>query len=262
MNKEINILSFGGGIQTVAMALMCMKGQLVRPDYMVFSDTGWEVEATYTYLSWFIPMIEESGIPVRIVSAGNLRSDALDNSKRFAAMPLFTESDGPGYGMLRRQCTREYKVEPVYKEIRNILGLKPYERHDVKVKLWLGISKDEASRMKPNRVKWIENIYPLVDNGLSRHNCIQYIKDCGFHLPPKSACIGCPYHSDIFWKNLKRESPEEFKDACDFDHAIRKHRVSLEHKAYLHRSLIPLEEVDFDNQPDLFEDECEGYCGL
>ena len=116
--------------------------------------------------------------------------------------------------------------------------------------------------MKPNRVKWIENTFPLIDAGISRQKCIEYIKEAGFHLPPKSACIGCPYHSDIFWKNLKTKEPVQFQNAVDFDIDIRKHRVSLKNKVYLHRSLRPLGHIDFDNQPDLFEDECEGYCGL
>jgi len=264
VKDELNILSFGGGIQTVALAMMCAKGTIPLPDHVVFADTGWEVEGTYSYLSWFIPWLEAKGMKFHTVQHGNLRDDALDNSKRFAAMPLFTENDeaGPSYGMLRRQCTNEYKVQPVYQEIRKILGLKPYERHNTQVKLWLGISLDEAARMKPNRVKWIENIYPLIKHEINRNQCIQFIKNQGWHLPPKSACIGCPYHSDIFWKQLKANSPAEFADAVDFDHAIRKHRVSLKNKAFLHRSLRPLEDIDFDNQPDLFDDECEGYCGL
>jgi len=263
-SKTLNVLSFGGGIQTVALALMCMNGDVPEPDAIVFSDTGWEVAGTYEYLSWFLPMLEDQGMDVHVVTAGNLREDALDNSKRFAAMPLFTENDSPGasYGMLRRQCTNEYKVQPVYQKIRSLLGLVRYERHADKVKLWLGISMDEVSRMKPNRVKWIENTFPLIDAGINRQDCIKYIKDSGFHLPPKSACIGCPYHSDTFWKQLKKNSPVEFQDAVDFDNDIRKHRVSLKNKVYLHRSLRPLGYIDFDNQPDLFDDECEGYCGL
>jgi hypothetical protein len=263
-NKELNILSFGGGIQTVALAMMCINGDYPMPDHLIFADTGWEVEGTYEYLSWFIPIMESAGMKVHVVKHGNLREDALDNSKRFAAMPLFTENNeaGPSYGMLRRQCTNEYKVQPVYQQIREILGLKPYERHDTHVKLWLGISMDETTRMKPNRVKWIENMWPLIEANKNRHQCIEYIKAAGYPLPPKSACIGCPYHSDIFWKNLKNNEPAEFADAVDFDIEIRKHRVSLKNKVFLHRSLRPLGEIDFDNQPDLFDDECEGYCGL
>jgi hypothetical protein len=116
--------------------------------------------------------------------------------------------------------------------------------------------------MKMNRVKWIENTFPLIEEDINRSRCIQYIKDSGYHLPPKSACIGCPYHSDTFWRDLKNKSPVEFQDAVDFDNAIRKHRVSIKNKVFLHRSLKPLGEIDFDNQPDLFDDECDGYCGL
>jgi len=49
----------------------------------------------------------------------------------------------------------------------------------------------------------------------------------------------------------------------DFDKRIR-NMVGLEGKAYLHRSLKPLDEVTLEDpdQLDLFEGECEGLCGV
>jgi hypothetical protein len=48
--------------------------------------------------------------------------------------------------MLYRQCTHDYKVIPIQKKIRELLGIKP--RHRVKkgqlVEQWIGISTDEA----------------------------------------------------------------------------------------------------------------------
>jgi hypothetical protein len=257
-------MAFGGGVQTVAMALMCIDGHLPMPDCAIFSDPGWEVEGTYEYLSWFIPYIEERGLKCYVVQKGNIRKDALSKEKSFASMPLFTKKDtGLAYGMLRRQCTNEYKIQPVYNKIRELKGLKKYQRTEEKTKLWLGISTDEIQRAgKINPVKWLENYYPFIEYGISRQDCLSYINKLNLPIPPKSACIGCPYHSDTFWTHLKKKAPEEFEDAVSFDKDVRKTRVAIENPVYLHRSCRPLDEIDFTSQGDLFEMECDGYCGL
>ncbi len=37
----MKILSFGGGVQTITLAVMSALGDFERPDAMVFADTGW-----------------------------------------------------------------------------------------------------------------------------------------------------------------------------------------------------------------------------
>ena len=86
----MEIMSFGGGIQTVAMALMCINGDLPMPNYTIFADPQWELEDTYTYLSWFIPYCESKGMKFRIVTSGNIRKNALDKKRKWVTMPLFT----------------------------------------------------------------------------------------------------------------------------------------------------------------------------
>jgi hypothetical protein len=63
---------------------------------------------------------------------------------------------------------------------------------------------------------------------------------------------------------MKSNDPESWQDAVAFDKAIRE-QPKLNGKAFLHRSLKPLDEVDFDKtlQFDLgMDEECEGMCGL
>lgn len=259
----MKFMSFGGGVQTVALALMCVEGDYEMPDYAIFSDTQWETKSTYDYLKWFIPYIEKRGLKVITVTNGNIREDALNAEKRFATMPVFTDS--PGGGMLRRQCTNEYKIQPVYREIRKQMGLDKGERYKGEpIELWLGISFDEMERAKENQVKWIKNKFPLLDMEIKRSQCLEYIRSKDLPLPPKSACIGCPFHSNLYWHNLKINNPEEFEDVCSFDESLRKHRVSDLYPVFLHRSMKPLREIDFLNgQKEFgFLEECDGYCGV
>jgi hypothetical protein len=262
--RHMIVLSFGGGVQTVAVAAMACNGKLPMPDFAVFADTRWETAATYDYIAKFGAWMGDRGLKLKTVSKGDLRSDALDPTHKFVSMPLFTETDKGPASMLRRQCTNEYKVQPVIQAIRREAGLSYRQRWKGDgVSLWLGISTDEAHRAKDSRVPWISNVYPLIENGFNRQDCINYIKGVGLEVPPKSACIGCPYHSNNYWRELKKNSPQEFDDACEFDDLIRETKVSLIKKVYLHRSLRPLREADLgEDQLDLFGNECEGHCCL
>ena len=66
---------------------------------------------------------------------------------------------------------------------------------------------------------------------------------------------------------MKNERPEEFADAVEFDKNIRTGSRNIRDKLYLHRSCKPLDEVEFnkkenDKQLDMFNNECEGMCGV
>ena len=101
---------------------------------------------------------------------------------------------------------------------------------------------------------------------MRRSDCLRWLQSHGYSVPPKSACIGCPFRSDAEWRHLKYSSPEEWEDAVAFDAAVRNGLVhigkaGLRGKAYLHRSLTPLAEVDLSTaaehgQLDLFGNEC------
>lgn len=265
----MKVLSFGCGVQTVTIAAMVCLDEFERPDFAVFADTQWETKATYDYLKDFIPWAKERGLEIVTVTAGSIRSDALDSSKRFASMPLYTEtgqlmpSGKKEDGRLRRQCTSEYKIIPVRKAIRARAGMEPGQIwRGEPAEAWLGISIDEIVRAKESRDKWCRNRWPLIEKKMTRSDCIAWLKSHGIPVPPKSACIGCPFHNNSFWLTLKKESPVEWADAVDFDRAIRTTTVNLRNPVYLHRSLTPLGEANIgEDQGDMFANECEGYCG-
>lgn len=270
--KDITYISFGAGVQSTALLIMSNKGLLdcPRADVAVFADTGDEP-------SWVYEQVERmrawSEIPVVTVKWGHLSADVLDRHKgqrtRFAAIPAFTTGDDGRATPLRRQCTREYKIQPIERYIRERIGLRKgqHAKGKINATALIGISLDEATRMKPSRTPWVTNRYPLIDAGLRRSNCIELIKANGLPEPRKSSCVFCPYHGDDFWRRLKRENPEEFDRAATFDDAIRDMSKSgVRGQVFLHRSLKPLRVVDFDAQGRLFgsleDEECEGGCFL
>jgi len=117
-------------------------------------------------------------------------------------------------------------------------------------------------RMKSNRVKWIKNTYPLVDMRITRQDCVAYLTKHGIKVPPKSACVGCPYRSDSFFASLKRSQSQEWFSLVDLDYKLREHEVSQKAPVYIHKSLKPIDQAEFKDAGDGFINECEGYCGI
>lgn len=272
--KVIRVLSLGAGVQSTVMALMAERGYLgmERPDIAVFADTGWEPKAVYKHLEWLKTQLSYE---VQTVSAGNIREDILrgqnPEGRQFLDIPVFiVKDDGKKY-VGTRQCTKQYKVRPIHRELRKRYNLKPGQLapKDIQIEMWLGITTEEAARQKPSKEQWITNRWPLIEMDLSRAQLYQWFMENYPGRPlPKSACIGCPYHSDSMWKQMKELDPESFKDAVYVDWAIRnveRSKGALTGVAYLHGSRKPLDEVDFNGsltESDAMQQECEGMCGI
>ncbi|UYL94083.1 phosphoadenosine phosphosulfate reductase [Geobacillus phage vB_GthS_PK5.1] len=265
--KRIDVLSLGAGTQSSAMLLMAAHGDLPKPDYVIFADTGWEPKIVYDWLEKLQNYVKSYGIEIITTSAGNIREDVLRNhpiGKRVASMPFYTKDKDGKKGIVMRQCTMEYKIAPINKKVRELLGYKPRQKVRETVHMWRGISTDEIVRVKPSKIKWIVHEHPLVDKGMDRQDCIQYVLEKMGELPPKSSCIGCPFHNDEMWLWIKNNFPSEWREAVEFDKAIRK-SPRYKSELYLHKSCVPLDEVDFNDDQmtiDDFLNECEGMCGV
>ena len=267
-DKKLTIISLGAGVQSSVMALMAAKGAITpMPDYAIFADTMAEPKAVYDWLDW---LEEQLPFPVIRVSKGNLYEDIMDGTKRFATPPFFTSSpEGLGEGLLRRQCTTEYKIVPIIKKIRELAGYKPRQRIPADhVEQWIGISQDEIQRMKDANEKWINNRWPLLELRMSRLQCLEWMRDNGYNeLPSKSACTFCPYHSNKAWRDMQSNDPDSWEQAVEVDNRIRKGFSKTTQRLYLHRSLVPLNQADLadpakDQITFSFMDECDGMCGV
>ncbi len=251
------------------MALMAAHGEITpMPKCAIFADTQDEPKSVYAWLDW---LEKQLPYPVHRVTRGRLSETALqlrtkkDRSGQWvkAAIPAFTRRADGSRGMIQRQCTHDFKVIPI---IRAALGIAGTES----VSQWIGISLDESHRMKPSRHKRIIHRWPLVDLRMNRHDCLKWMKACGFPEPPRSACVFCPYQSDSQWRNLRSEQPEAFTEAVRVDYEFRRLVGLVEGSTsvpFLHASRVPLDQVDFSTDEDhgqqvMFGNECEGMCGV
>lgn len=253
----LKILSLGAGVQSSTLLALSAHGILPEADYAIFADTGWEPRAVYSHLDRLVREIADpAGIPVLRVTSGNIRDDALDPGHRFASMPLYVLNEDGKQGMTRRQCTGEYKIKPIKKKVRELLGY-PYPQRipkSVFVEQWVGISTDEFHRAKDADVRYMRNRHPLIDLNWSRAVCIRYLTSIGMADTPKSSCLGCPFHGNAQWRTIRDTSPQEWQDVVAFDAAIRQGNARanasgnpLLGQAFLHRSRVPLDQAPIDH---------------
>lgn len=292
--RQLVTLSLGAGVQSTTLALMAAAGELQpMPDVALFADTGWEPRSVYDHLDRLELRLP---FPVLRVSAGNIRDDLTSDTGRFAAIPYYTQrepgtcqrcEDGTvqkphpvtdeletvkcprcrgtrwddGRGIGRRQCTKEYKLEPIRRALRILLGARaplfrsvPKGRSAVQ---WVGFSTDEVGRANRRKdshgVAYLDTRYPLLESGvdMSRDDCDRWLAAAGWGVVAKSACIGCPYHGNRQWREMRDQHPEDWQDALQVDRLIRKGAgggaISLDGEAFLHRARVPLDLAPIDH---------------
>lgn len=251
MTYKLRILSLGAGVQSSTLLLMAEKGIIEPFDCAIFADTGWESHATYQWLDWLKQICKT---PIIAVRNGNILHHSMEANFRRRhnkdgsnycgfSLPAFIAQDGVKEGLTKRQCTQDFKIDPIRRETRRLLGLIPRQRapNDC-VEQVVGISLDEARRMRTSKERSTFLSYPLVHMGLSRHDCMNWLTRNGYPIPPKSSCVGCPFHSNREWRAVMK-SPVEWKQAVNLDNRIRSIE-GFSGNLFLHRSCKPLEEVD------------------
>ena len=272
----VRSLSLGAGVQSTVLALMADRREygLTPPDVAVFADTGWEPPSVYKHLEW---LQSQLSFEVVHVSAGNIRENILKgvnpDGHNYLTIPAFVTNPDGSKAVAARQCTSQYKIDPIHRYLRDRLGI-PYGQRapkDIYAEIWMGISADEMLRQKPSREEWINNRFPLIELGFSRAQLLGWFQDLfPDRYLPRSSCIGCPYHTNGEWKWLQDKEPEAFADAVHIDWVLRndpnvKNAITKKGQAFLHSSRIPLGEVDFSDTRDydsVMLDECEGICGI
>jgi hypothetical protein len=279
----MKVLSLGMGVQSTALYYMSSMGELPKFDYAIFVDPGREKIKTYGYLKFLQAWQKDNnGLPIIVVRKLNLWKDLLisqnSRGRRFSSIPAYTKNLDGTTGMLRRQCTKEYKVDQVDKEIRQILAVKRILNQ--KIEVWKGISLEEIERLSIPEVFWKVHVYPFcgytvsrisrrkVDTQkfeskiMSRNDIINWYNAKGLPVPPKSSCVFCPFQSEAAWYDMKVNSPSDFKAAVRIDNAIRNSsQKGVENQIFLHESCTPLSEIEFvAGQPDLWHGDCSGHC--
>jgi hypothetical protein len=251
----VKVLSLGWGVQSFTLAAMVALGDLPPIDAAIHADTTHESKLTYEFAERWVGWLKECGVKVATVISRDVQPIEGVVSQK-TDIPAFT-FNGKTKGQLRRQCTHQWKIVAIRRWLQA-------NRNGEQIEQWIGISMDEALRMRPSDVKYVTHRWPLIEKEMSRKDCGKYLIAKGLEVPPKSACTFCPFHSTKEWQRLK-SIPDDWREAITVDEKIRKARPPYE--LFVHPSCKPLEQVDLrteqeKGQMSLWDEECSGLCGI
>jgi len=183
----LRVLNLGAGIQSTTLYLWAVDGQ-IQFDVAIFADTGDEPQAVYRHVEFLKTL---GGTPIIEVRAcENSLGDNLkigmkatgQMSDRHVSIPTFLD-DGSGSPALgRRQCTSEYKIRPIERKIRELIGLNPGEQcREQRAEQIMGLSFDEPKRVAGVKgrfegIRWSKPTFPLFDEFMTRADCVAYLE--------------------------------------------------------------------------------------
>ena len=177
LTPRLTVLSLGGGVQSTALALMAEAGRFDNtPDVAFFADTKWEPQYVYDTIQ---AVRERVSFVVETVDNGrslaeDVKNGVAANGNPFTPIPLFNSNGS----MSVRQCTNQYKIRPISEGIRRWLGVETgHGLPPGSVEQWMGISADEYPRARDNKLKYIRNRFPLIEEGLTRKDCAAWMAE-------------------------------------------------------------------------------------
>jgi hypothetical protein len=255
-------ISYGGGVQSTALIVLAVKGDIAPIDAALFCNTGDDSEHPDTLKfvrEIMVPWAGERGVTIheiqRVTKGKNqtLWGRMIDHDRDSLSEPI------PVYGWsgapLSRVCTVDHKIRVLERWIKKNCEHLPVET-------LIGISVDEIERAKPGESSYEIRRYPLLDLGLNRLDCAKVIADAGLPVPPKSSCFFCPFHSLLTWAELRRDRPDLFDKAAHLEDVLNQRRAKREKEpVYLTRKKMPLRDAVQVASDSLFpQNEMAGQC--
>lgn len=223
------VVSYGGGTNSTAMLIaMVLKG--IKPDLILFADTGGELPETYEWVNTFSDWLKHQDFPgiewVKYSQAGTSR-------QKFTYSTLEEEClvtkclPSKAYG--RSNCSLKFKIEPQQKVLKQ--WCKENERAEIP-RQFIGIHAGEIGRLlsrdgviRPLEMEGIRKEYPLVEWGLNQENCNALIKSMGLPIPSKSSCFFCPNRKISEIIELKEKHPDLYQRAINIEQNAELHSL-------------------------------------
>jgi hypothetical protein len=199
------VVAYGLGVDSTAMLVRFARNR-IRPDLILFADTGGEKPETYQYLDVIRPFLAQVRFPDVIVVRYRPRWAAY---KTLEEQCLHTGTL-PSLAYGGRSCSMKYKVSPQDKFVKGWPPAQECWRRGAKVLKAIGFDAGPADSRRHRFVedKLFTYWYPLVEWGFDRERCKQIIVEAGLPVPMKSACFFCPAmkKQEIVW--LQEQHPE------------------------------------------------------
>jgi hypothetical protein len=238
------VVSYGLGLDSTAM-LVEMHNRGMRPDLILFADTGAEKPETYAYLDVFNPWLRSVGFPeVTVVKYAPVRapySTLEDKCLHNETMPALAYNG--------HSCSIVFKIEVLVKHLRSLPWVQSALTAGGKVQKCVGYDDSTADRKRRNKAdkavakkltlvaeraacgrapqsdQWeaanCEYRYLLQDWSLERTALAAIIEAAGLPVPGKSACFFCPASQPEEVVQLKIDHPDLYERAVKIERLAR-----------------------------------------
>lgn len=194
------IVSYGGGVDSTGVLVEFVR-RGIRPDLILFADTGGEHPETYLYLDVMDAFLVRHGFPkitrVRKTVTTAEYDSLYSNCVSKAMLPSIA------YGSHKHSCSLKWKVEPMDAYIRRnfppvAAAVKNKRRIEAVRVIGYDAGPADVRRMErlegetvDANVRW-HYWYPLQEWGWDRERTLSEIVRAGLPPPPKSSCFFCP----------------------------------------------------------------------
>ncbi len=226
MHKELTILSYGGGQDSTALLLKGIHDPEYRQKYIkgdllvLMADTGNEQPETTEYRLMIENLCRKHSIDFMFLDLGY---NYTSKSWTGGLIKFYEDGNRIGSKAYPKTCTDKLKIVPIYNFVEEYIhakyntskvgrkaAIKEFTANGGKINVILGIAKGEECRASANEEsphKWqrecINKIYPLLDLGMDRQACQNYISKY-LPVPVPSNCILCPFMNDVELLHLHR----------------------------------------------------------
>ena len=208
--KSPIIVAYGGGANSTAM-MVEMHRRGIRPDLIMFADTGGERPETYDAVAMVdLWCRKRFGIGIDVVrKTYQGKPETLeDNCRRMEMLPSIA------YGF--KSCSLKYKVDPQDKFANHWEPALACWENGGKCKKWIGYDASEERRAKISENSKYAFRYPLIEWGIYRDDCVAICRSEG--LPSaKSSCFFCPSMKRHEITNLAKDHPSLIRRALDME---------------------------------------------
>lgn len=220
------VVAYGMGVDSTAM-LVEMHRRGIRPDLILFADTGGEKPRTYAYLAVIQRWLRKVGFPEVIV----VRKTPVISKKHGAAYRTLEEESLvsrylPSLAYGRHKCSLKWKVAPQDAYVATWQPALDAWAAGHKVRKAIGYDNGPADGKRAGRMATREDPrydywYPLREWGLDRDACIRAIAEAGLPVPVKSACFFCPAMKKAEIEDLAEKYPDLAERALAIEAAAR-----------------------------------------
>ena len=246
---KTTVWSCGGGVDSTAIAVLIVQGELPKPDYAVMIDVGYEPKSTWDHVEDVLkPRLLAVGVELLVLHSADWTDTALVDHRGWCCLPAYRIKDGEVQKLTTR-CSGNWKAKVARRWLRE-QGIDRCEQ-------WLGIAADEQKRAKPAVEQWTELRWPLIEFGMTREDCVWLIGKAGWPPTPRTSCYLCPQHTDSEWRRLMDSAPEDFEKGCEAERVIQEQCADI----YLHRFCVPLGEAVSRLRPTALGIGANGSCG-